>query len=188
MRRLFLALALVLATLPARASDEAALVAALKGGDHVLLLRHALAPGTGDPANFDVADCATQRNLSDEGRRQARAIGAWLRGRGVAVDVVHSSPWCRCLDTARLMSMGPVEAHPGLASFFGAKGDEAEVMAALRELLRAADGGDAPLILVTHQVVVTAATGAFVSSGEGIVARIEADGSVTPLGSLDVGR
>lgn len=80
---------------------------ALRGltrGEHVLLLRHALAPGTGDPPGFRIDNCSTQRNLDERGRAQARAIGAWLRSRGVTAMAVYSSQWCRCPETARLLS------------------------------------------------------------------------------------
>jgi 8-oxo-(d)GTP phosphatase len=88
------------------------------GARHVLLLRHALAPGTGDPSGFQLEDCATQRNLSDAGREQARALGDRLRAAGVAEARVYSSRWCRCLETARLLELGPVEPEPALDSFF----------------------------------------------------------------------
>lgn len=85
---------------------------------HVVLLRHALAPGTGDPPSFQLADCTTQRNLSDAGRQQARDIGQAFRQQGVEVDRVLSSQWCRCLETAELMEVGPVEPFAPLNSFF----------------------------------------------------------------------
>ncbi|MEM6434725.1 MAG: histidine phosphatase family protein [Cyanobacteria bacterium P01_D01_bin.115] len=85
---------------------------------YVVVLRHALAPGSGDLANFQLDDCATQRNLSTEGRAQAQQIGQGFRDRGVAVRQVWSSQWCRCLDTAELMAVGPVAPLPALNSFF----------------------------------------------------------------------
>jgi phosphohistidine phosphatase SixA len=85
------------AAAPATGDDVAAL---LRTGGAVVAFRHALAPGTFDPPEFRLGDCGTQRNLSDEGRAQARRIGAWFRDRSLAPARVRSSPWCRCLDTA----------------------------------------------------------------------------------------
>ncbi len=84
----------------------------------VLMLRHAQAPGVGDPPGFRLDDCATQRNLDDSGRRQARALGSRLANAGVATARVYSSQWCRCLETARLLQLGPVSELPALNSFF----------------------------------------------------------------------
>ena len=80
---------------------------------HILLLRHAVTePGLGDPQNFVLGDCATQRNLSAAGRVQARALGQWLRTQGIPVGEVRSSQWCRCLDTARLAFAPELEIQP----------------------------------------------------------------------------
>lgn len=154
-------------------SDEAALWAALRDGGHVALIRHALAPGTGDPPGFRVDDCATQRNLSPAGRAQARAIGARFRANGIATATVFSSQWCRCLDTATGLAIGEVVPFPGLNSFFAGQGDEAAQTRAVRALIaeRSADGK--PLVLVTHQVNITALSGIFPASGEIIVMRAE---------------
>ena len=97
----WLLLALSLAFAPAHADD--ALWDALRQGGHVLYIRHALTePGFGDPPGFELADCSTQRNLSDAGRAQARRMGEALRSREVPIGEVLSSPWCRCVETARL--------------------------------------------------------------------------------------
>lgn len=93
---------------PAQADEET----------YVVLLRHAIAPGTGDPENFQLDDCSTQRNLSEEGRQQAIAIGKAFQSRNVPVKAVLSSQWCRCLETAELMNVGPVEPFSALNSFF----------------------------------------------------------------------
>src|SRR5438874_13160714 len=104
-----LAVALMAAPVAAAASDEA--WAALAKGGHVALIRHGNAPPGygGDPPGFKLDDCATQRNLDERGREQARALGEAFRKHGVRVDRILSSPVCRCLDTARLMAVGPVE-------------------------------------------------------------------------------
>jgi broad specificity phosphatase PhoE len=178
-----LALAWLLAGTPAAADDEA-LWAALRGGGHVALLRHALAPGTGDPDHFRLDDCATQRNLSDPGREQARRIGRAFRERGVEVTHVLSSRWCRCLETARLLDLGPVEPLPALDSFFEHPERRAEQTAAVRRLL-GKPSGDGTRVLVTHQVNITALTGSVPPSGGIVVIRPEANGQLTVLGLLE---
>ena len=86
---------------------------ALRAGRHVALMRHTDAPGgVGDPPGFRLDDCATQRNLSAKGRADAARIGARLRSERIAVERIVSSPWCRCMDTATLLELGPVEAEP----------------------------------------------------------------------------
>lgn len=141
---------------------------ALAAGGHVALLRHATAPGIGDPPGFRLDDCATQRNLSGAGRDEARRIGEALRVRGIRIDAVYTSAWCRCRETARLLEAGPAVVLPALNSFFAAPAREAPQMAELRAWL----GGQRPagtLVLVTHQVVITALTGIFPDEGEIIV-------------------
>jgi len=163
---------LVLLALPlsGHAETEAELWAALKSGGHVALVRHALAPGTSDPAGFRIDDCTTQRNLSAEGREQARAIGARFRANGVTRVAIYSSQWCRCLDTARLLDLGPVAPFAGLNSFFADRSRHVPQSAEVRALIRAAAGGPS-LVLVTHQVNINALTGVFPGSGEIVVLR-----------------
>ncbi|NBN79965.1 histidine phosphatase family protein [Microvirga tunisiensis] len=154
---------------PVRAAPAHPWVPQLKDGTVVGLLRHALAPGTGDPAGFRLGDCSTQRNLSAEGRAQAQAIGAALRGLGLDGARVYSSQWCRCLDTARLLALGPVEELPALNSFFADRDREGEQTRALEDWL-AGQTAAGPLILVTHQVNITALTGIVPASGELVLA------------------
>lgn len=134
-------------------------------GDALALMRHATAPGTGDPPDFRLGDCSTQRNLSDEGRAQARRIGENIRRNGIERAAVYSSQWCRCLDTARALDLGEAREQPLLNSFFGKPGQSdarsRETLAWIRTLRRAA-----PTVLVTHQVNITALTGVFPASGE----------------------
>ncbi len=113
----WLAAALVLSAMPA-AADEAAAWAALRAGGHVALMRHASTePGLGDPPGYKLDDCATQRNLSAQGREEARRIGERLRKEGVVVEKVYTSPWCRCRDTA-LEAFGKADDWEALSSFF----------------------------------------------------------------------
>lgn len=155
--------------------QEAALWRGVTGGGHVVLLRHALAPGTGDPSGFRLGQCASQRNLSDAGRKQAAAIGARFRDRGAHAVQVYSSRWCRSLETARLLDLGPVTALPALDSFFGGRGSESRQTAQLRLFLARRRGGPT-LVLVTHQVNITALTGVIPRSGEMLVLRNGEDG------------
>lgn len=171
-RRRFLALGALLAGAAPAAADSDAW-RRLQGGGHVLLIRHAAThPGVGDPPGFRLADCATQRTLSDLGRRDARALGAAFRQRGIPVGPVLSSRWCRCLDTARL-AFGRVEAAPMLDSIF--RDSEAEGRAKVRAVLEmVAAYEDKPnLVLVTHDVNIRALVNAYVSQGEVVVARPE---------------
>ena len=85
---------------------------------NVIFLRHALAPGYGDPSEFDISECKTQRNLNQEGRDQAISIGIRLKMEGVLFDKIYSSEWCRCIETATLMDMGEITMSSGLNSFF----------------------------------------------------------------------
>lgn len=162
--------------------SEAALWQAVRDGEAFAIMRHALAPGTGDPANFDVEDCATQRNLDAEGREQARAIGQRFRANGIDSAAVYSSAWCRCQDTAELLGLGEVTLLASLNSFYQRSG-RAEQTQASREWLRDYDGAR-PLVLVTHQVNISALMGDYTRSGETLVGRIGDDGAVELLGSL----
>ena len=138
--------------------------------DHIILLRHARAPGTGDPPNFRLGDCSTQRNLSKAGREQAVQIGVRLRAAGLASTTVLSSQWCRCLETARNLGVGPVVELPALNSFFSFPGREGDQTRALREWIASADLSR-PVVLVTHQVNITALTGIFPAEGEILILR-----------------
>ena len=147
---------------PAPATEAAG--GALRAGGKVALIRHALAPGTGDPPGLTLEDCATQRNLSEEGRPQAARLGEAFRAHGVAADRVLSSGWCRCLDTA-VLAFGAAEAWAPLHSFFGDAGTGSAQTAEVRAGV-AAWAGPGALVLVTHQVDITALTGIVPDSGE----------------------
>lgn len=145
---------------------------ALRSNRAVALIRHALAPGYSDPAGFVLDRCETQRNLSDTGRRQAVRLGDALRERGIPEARVYSSQWCRCLETARLMDLGPVRPFEGINSFFETRSMRAartrETLAFIDEALEDADA--TPLVLVTHQVNISALTGTFADSGDLLIA------------------
>lgn len=156
--QLLLALLLaVLALSPAAATALSAnTVQAVLGGEAVLLMRHTTAPGVGDPDRFRLGDCDTQRNLSAEGRAQAQRIGAALRAAGLGALAVWTSPWCRCQDSARLLGLGTPRVVPALGSFFQGYTEESVQTAATINLLAQAPAD--PLLLVTHQVNITALT------------------------------
>lgn len=161
-------------------ADESEAWETLREGRAVLMLRHALAPGTGDPGNFDVDDCSTQRNLNDTGREQARAWKPLLAEHGIDEARVFSSQWCRCLETAREMDLGPVEEMTSLNSFFRNRGDgqmqTEQTIAIVNEL----EPGP-PVVLVSHQVNVTALADVFPSSNEGVVIALPLSDNPTVL-------
>jgi broad specificity phosphatase PhoE len=172
----------VLFTTPALADE--AVWEALAGGGHVVLMRHALAPGTGDPANFRIDDCSTQRNLDDTGRQQARATGAAFRERDIPVAAVYTSQWCRCRETAELLELAPVEDLPALNSFFQARERRGPQTEAARAFIAGLplDGGN--VVMVTHFVNIGALVGESVSSGELVVAERGADGALSVVGTI----
>ena len=137
---------------------------------NVIFIRHALAPGFGDPADFDIKDCTTQRNLDDTGRQQARDLGAMLTSSGLVFDEILSSRWCRCQDTAKEitmggeMAMGGYQTHDGLNSFFQDHVDRGETLRLLNEKLSSLNADDL-VVMVTHQVVIQAITSISPRSG-----------------------
>jgi phosphohistidine phosphatase SixA len=183
------ALLWVLCLVSAGAAEEtpaAALWTALRSGGHIAIMRHAEAPGGGDPTGFRLDDCSTQRNLSTAGREQALRIGQQFREQGVKIARVLSSRWCRCLETARLLELGPVESYPTLDSFFQQPQWGPQQTAELRRLVSEVRNGPS-LLLVTHQVNITALTGVFPQPGEMVVIRPGGHGGFTVLGRLGGG-
>jgi phosphohistidine phosphatase SixA len=151
----------------AAAADSQEAWAALVSGGHVALIRHGNAPpGYGDPPGFKIDDCATQRNLDEGGRAQARAIGEAFRQHGVRAEKILSSPWCRCLETARLMVLGPVDGTWAVA----ASDKSPERLAALRQML-ANWRGPGTLVVVTHALTVQALVGIMPGQAETVVVR-----------------
>ena len=148
-------------------ADERDAWAALVNGGHVALVRHGSAPpGYGDPPGFKIDDCATQRNMDERGRAQARALGEAFRQHGVPVDKILSSPWCRCLETARLMALGPVESVMAVAS----SERSPERLVVLKQMV--ADWrGPGTLVLVTHALTVRALVGIMPEQAEIVVIR-----------------
>ena len=167
---------------------SATLLNALLDGQHVLMIRHADAPGFSDPPGFKVTECSTQRNLGERGRKQARALGEWVRQQGITSARMLSSPWCRCMDTATLMALGPVQAAPALGSFFQNMGQSAERTTSLKKLLaeQLQTSPRQPLILVTHQVNISAFTGASVGQGDVMLVKVSSEGAYVSHQSIAV--
>jgi len=171
---------------PVAARDDA-VARRLHDGGAVLLIRHAYAPGIGDPDGFRLDDCATQRNLSEEGRRQARAIGDWLRARGIGPARVYSSQWCRCLETAALLDLGPVTELPALNSFFEHPAEREGRLAELQRFLAAQPRDGGLLVLVTHQVTISAVSDTFADSGTSVLMALGEGGRLERIGTLAFG-
>ena len=153
---------------------------ALKDPDAIAVMRHALAPGTGDPSGFTLGDCSTQRNLDERGREQARKIGNAFRDRGIDFDLVLTSQWCRTQETAELLSVGPVVDAPSLNSFFQ---DFSTRDRQTRETLELTQETGGRLMLVSHQVNISALTGRGTRSGEVLIIRLM-DGEAQVIGSI----
>ncbi len=164
---------------------EGRLWQSLQAGEHFAMLRHALAPGFSDPDEFSLGDCTTQRNLSAAGRRQAERIGRRFRQQGIDMLPVYSSQWCRCMETARLLDLGEPVALPLLNSFFTEMGQKEEQTSLLRQWLLEQDLAR-PIVLVTHQVNITALTGVYPGSGELVILQRTAENSFMALGTVKV--
>ena len=158
---------------------SAGLLEDLTDGQHALLMRHADAPGVGDPPGYRLDQCATQRNLGEVGKQQSVLIGRWLTAQGVSSPKVFSSAWCRCTDTARLLALGAVSIEPSLNSFFDDMSLAKPQTAALQTFIAASLKAHPkqPLILVTHHVNIEAFTGRVVAVGDMVLVRVKPDGS-----------
>jgi broad specificity phosphatase PhoE len=158
----------VLLLLPASAAADEKLWSLLKAGSQVVLIRHTITtPGAGDPPGMRLDDCSTQRNLTDAGRQHARRIGEEWRKRGIPVELVLSSPWCRCVETARL-AFGATEVSNALSNLFGRSENQERQVREIRELI-AKHSGKGNLVLVTHGSTIAALTGISPDTGEMVV-------------------
>jgi phosphohistidine phosphatase SixA len=161
----------------AQASD---LSQKLQSSDYVLLMRHTLAPGVGDPANYSLEDCNTQRNLNAEGKAQAVFVGEWLKKQGVKNAELHSSVWCRCKDTAALLNFGEHKVEPALASFFDDMSKAKESNLKLQRFIagKIKSKGDKALIMVTHHVNILEFMGENIASGDMVLAKVNSKGEL----------
>ena len=157
---------------------KAALLDLLQDGQHVLLMRHADAPGYGDPVGYQLGQCSTQRNLGADGKRQAKLIGDWLVQQGIKEPKLFSSPWCRCLDTATLMHLGPLMIEPVLGSFFEDMSLEVQQTKQLATFIKKSlvEYPNKPIILVTHHVNIQAFTGKVVDVGDMVLVKVNKNG------------
>ena len=141
---------------------------------NIVFLRHALAPGIGDPVGFDIYNCGSQRNLDSAGKLQAKALGSFLRRSKIDFDSILSSEWCRCKETSELLNVGDWKTFTGLNSFFEGHVDKKETLKILNEKINSFSQNSL-VLMVTHQVVISAVTGVFVPSG-GMVLYNSAEG------------
>lgn len=177
-------LLLALAAGPAWADD--ALWALLESGGQVVLIRHGLTtPGVGDPPGFTLADCRTQRNLVDAGRREAERLGTALRARRVPVAQVRSSPWCRCIETAKLAFATEPVVDDTLSNLFEHSQNRERQVAQFRKLVaNAPKRGN--LMLVTHGSTTAAITGINQGTAEMVIVTPEGGDKYRVAGRLAV--
>ena len=167
-RTIAVALLFLLAT-QARATEAG--WALLRDGEHVVLLRHAMAPGAADPANFDIEKCSTQRKLSDRGKQQARKIGALFAARAASTERVLTSRYCRTKETARLAfgdaeDFAPLDPPPADET---ARKEQLDLI--LKEVRDYSGSGN--LVLVTHLETIEALTGQSAREGEAVIVRAD---------------
>ena len=152
----------------------------LKKSDHVLLMRHALAPGIGDPAGYKLQDCKSQRNLDTTGRAQAQKTGQWLRAQGVGSALLFTSAWCRCKETAENLAFGTPVLEASLNSFFDDMRQGPQSNLNLQKFIgnQLKTKGDKALILVTHHVNIAEFMGENVGSGDMVLAKVNSAGKM----------
>ena len=175
---------LALLSLPSRALADETLWLLLKKGGQVVLMRHAVTtPGVGDPPGFRLDDCSTQRNLTDEGRRDAQRVGAEFRTRGVVVERVLSSPWCRCVETANL-AFGKAEISTALSNLFTHPENRDRQVSEMREVISVPLVGNR--VFVSHGATISALTGVSLGTAEMLVVTPQGGGQFIVNGRLSV--
>ena len=165
----FLILIFISLTSSIKADLNKSLINQMKEGGKLIFIRHAYAPGGGDPNNFNLNDCSTQRNLSNEGKNQAKNIGEFFRKNKIKIKKVISSEWCRCKDTSSL-AFGSFETKNFLNSFYSSKfaKNKNSQMLDLRKYIKNFKSKK-NLVLVTHYVVISEALNYAPSSGEIVI-------------------
>ncbi len=169
-----LLIALFLLAFPVAAHGTESGWALLRNGGHVVLLRHAYVTGTAEPANFDIEKCATQRNLSDRGKQQARKIGALFAARAAPIEGVLSSRYCRCLDTARIAFEAEPQPFEPLDLLKTDEAGRAAQIDAVMKQVRDYAGSD-NLVMVTHLENILALTGVSPREGEAVIVAPDGD-------------
>ncbi len=187
-RRAFLLAAAAAPIAGAASDEEATLWKRLREGGHVILLRHASTePGLGDPPGFKLGECATQRNLSEAGRAEAKRLGERLRAERVAIGKVYTSPWCRCRETA-MLAFARAEDWEPLSSFFDFPHREADDVESVKK--RIAGYSRQPrgpnVVMVTHNVNIAALSKLSVAQAEFVVVRPDGCCSLRVVGRLRV--
>ena len=165
----FLLIIFITINSPVKADLKQNLINELKQGGKLIFIRHAYAPGGGDPNNFDVNDCNTQRNLSDLGRKQANKIGSFFKNNNISTNKIYSSEWCRCKETASI-AFNKFETKNFLNSFFSSKyaQNKDSQMKQLKKFIKNWDGKK-NIVFVTHYVVISESLNYASSSGEIVV-------------------
>ena len=152
----------------------------LKEGGKIIFIRHALAPGNGDPENFDLNDCSTQRNLNQRGIEQSKFIGSIFNKNQIKIENVYSSEWCRCIDTAKF-AFKNYETFSALNSFYDIRfeANEERQITQLKEFINQWNGKE-NIIFVTHFVVISSMLNIGTSSGEIVIT----DKNLNIIGSI----
>jgi phosphohistidine phosphatase SixA len=165
-----------------RADIETEVLKNLKNGGNLIFIRHAYAPGGGDPDIFDINDCSTQRNLSEEGRKQAKNIGNYFKKNLIPIDIILSSEWCRCKETAQI-AFEKYETKNFLNSFFSEKFSKNKTtqIKELKKYIKKWDGNK-NLVFITHYVVISEVLNYTPSSGEIVISNIR----LKKLGNIEV--
>ena len=178
----FLLIIFISISSPIKADSNKSLINELKKGGKLIFIRHAYAPGGGDPDNFDINDCNTQRNLSNSGRKQAKNIGIFFKDNNIKIENVYSSEWCRCKETA-LIAFNKFENKNFLNSFFSskfAKNKDLQIQN-LRKFIKDFNG-DENLIFVTHYIVISELLNYSSSTGEIVIS----DKNYNIIGNLTI--
>ena len=175
-------LILILFLIPNISFSNESLINLLKDGKKIVFIRHAIAPGSGDPKNFDIKKCSTQRNLNEEGKIQSKKIGDFFKQNKIKINKILSSEWCRCKDTARI-AFGKFETFNALNSFYEARFEKnrSKQIRNLRNFISSWES-DSNLILITHYVVILDLLNSGVSSGEMIIT----DKKLNIIGNLEI--
>ena len=156
---------------PIKADSNQNVINELKRGGNIIFIRHAYAPGGGDPKNFDINDCKTQRNLSNSGREQAKKIGSYFKERNIPIGKVYSSEWCRCKETASI-AFNDFVTKSFLNSFFSsqfAKNKDPQIKK-LKNFIKDSNKNK-NLVFVTHYVVISESLNYAPSSGEIVISK-----------------
>jgi len=167
---------------PIKADSNQNIINELKRGGNLIFIRHAYAPGGGDPINFNINDCKTQRNLSNSGRNQAKKIGIYFKENNIPISKVYSSEWCRCKETASI-AFNNFETKRFLNSFFSsqfAKNKDPQIKN-FKNFIKNWNE-DSNLIFVTHYVVINELLNYNPNSGEIVIS----DRNYNIIGNLTI--